>query len=121
MAGGFSDLVTEVQRILGMNDLALGKALRPPVSRQTVRNWKNGAKPTLENCQAFATLSGFPLEVVIAARDSEDGSHGQPEAVPGWLTDILIQLSPAEQVYLGQAARGILQLREDRAVTEDSP
>ena len=86
---------------------------------QTVYSWFNdGRVPSTELCRELARVLKIPPELVLvkAGHLAPDTEITTPP-VPGWLTDLLEQLTDDELTVVGATARGLLEVRQEKGPT----
>jgi transcriptional regulator with XRE-family HTH domain len=88
---------------------------------QTISSWfADDRIPRPDTCRALSRVLRVPeLEVLrIAGHLSASGEEAAEPPLPAWLTSVLAELEADELRVVDATARGLLALREERAIAE---
>lgn len=83
------------------------------VSSGIVSRWKQGARPSVDNINRVAMVTGLSREEMFAAAGYDVTASGGT-SLPDWLAELLAGLTPFELAVVGETARGLLRLRAER-------
>lgn len=112
----FLDWLRGAMRSAGFdaNQSRLAEAMKTTPS--TVNSWfTRGALPGRDTLGPLAEALRVSISDVRRAAGYPESEEAPAPDVPAWLTAVLAELDDYEQSVVGETARGLLRLREERA------
>lgn len=107
----WSELLRSYMRLRGISQSALARELQ--ISTGVLSQWMHGALPELRSALRVAERTGLPQAQVLAAAGLQLPGADTEGRYPGFLTELLDQLTPAELAVVAHTAQGLLRVREE--------
>lgn len=119
MDSTWAELLRSYLRLRGISQSALARELG--ISTGIMSQWMHGAMPELRSALKVAALTGISERQVLEAAHLQIPAAGEDSRYPGFLTEKLDQLTPAEMAVLAETASGLLRFREEKSAYEAAP